>query len=884
MRFLLSYFRHAVRAAVVAAFVVAIGGLNCAGTAMAQGSASLVLSTNDATPTFGQSITLAATLTITGSTKPSLGGFSIYDGSTALVAGAAANTVTGFVYATSSLAVGTHMLHATYAGALNGLTATSNTIVVQVSAATTGGPSITRLSPGSIAAGASGVTLYVVGGGYRKTSSVEWNGAAVTTTYISATELRASIPAVDIATPGAASITVVNPAPNGGTSAAAQFTIKGAIPAGDLFVSPSGNDANPGTISQPFLTIQKCATTAVSGNTCQVRAGTYRETVTPNPGVTITSYDGEDVTIDGSDPVTGWTLYKGSIYQARVTLSSGDTNQLFVGSEMMTEARWPNGNDLFHVNWATAGPGTTKTTVADSQLPAINWKGAKIHLWSGTDPWDPLTGTVTASSAGKLTFAADGASYPPYIQPQAGGYYYLFGILGALDTENEWVYNAKTGTLYFWAPGGVNPNKLNVRAKRRQLAFDLSGKSNVTIENLNLFASSVMMDGNSKDNTIDNINAQYISHFTSLPDVAGYPHSYWYDHTSDSGIVLGGSGNVLENSTIAYSAGNGAAILGANDIVRNNLIHHIGYMGNYCSGVDLNFSVGEDNRIEQNTIYAAGRFAIDPLGGQHEDMGYNNLFDAMMLSRDGGEIYAGGFAATGTRIHNNWIHDTQSLIMGAADNYPLAGIYLDEDTSGIEIDQNVIWNNAYYNLLLNYSNDGVTAPNDNYVHNNTVPDVNGTGTITTDLNTPCGTTRLADNRVLIPIVQSGTVCAASDNNANAPGADQMNASVQVGCNFAGCGFEGPPKISGSKVGASILIQPMSATAGVGSPAIFAVSAAGSAPIQYQWKKDGVNISGATSAVYTTPKLAAGDNGAIYTVEVSNAVGAAVSLPAILTVN
>jgi hypothetical protein len=491
---------------------------------------------------------------------------------------------------------------------------------------------------------------------------------------------------------------------------------------------------------------------------------------------------------------------------------------------------------------------------------------------------------VTASQAGKLTFAADGASYPPYIQAQAGGYYYMFGVLGALDAENEWFYDSKAQVLYFWAPHGANPNKLNVRAKQRQLAFELSGKAGVTIENIHLFASAINMDTNSENNTIDAINAQFVSHFTTLPDVAGYPHSYWYDHTADSGIILGGSGNLLENSTISYSAGNGVAIIGANDIVRNNLIHHVDYMANYCSGVDLNFSVGENNRIEENTIYAVGRFAIDPLGGQHEDIGNNNLFDAMMLSRDGGEIYAGGFAATGTRIHNNWIHDTQSLIAGPADNYPLAGIYLDEDTSGIEIDQNLVWNNEYYNILLNYSNDGVTAPNDNYVHNNTLPDVNSTGTLTTDLNTPCGTTRVTNNRVLTAVVQSGTVCPASNNGATAPGANQMNASVQVGCNFAGCSSEGPPKISGSEVGASVAIEPLSVTAAIGETATFAVTAAGSATIHYQWKKDGAVISGATAATYTTPKLIAADNGAIYTVEVSNSVGAATSAPAVLTIN
>ena len=160
---------------------------------------------------------------------------------------------------------------------------------------------------------------------------------------------------------------------------------------------------------------------------------------------------------------------------------------------MMTEARWPNGNDLFHVNWATAQAGSTSTQIIDSSLPNIDWTGAQIHLWSGSDPFSHETGTVTASGAGQAMIDVETLSCPT-ICPTVGGYYYLFGILGALDTPDEWFYDPTATTLYFWAPGGVNPGTLDVRAKQRQYAFDLSGKSNVTIQNINLFASTVNMD------------------------------------------------------------------------------------------------------------------------------------------------------------------------------------------------------------------------------------------------------------------------------------------------------------------------------------------------------------------------------------------------------
>lgn len=210
------------------------------------------------------------------------------------------------------------------------------------------------------------------------------------------------------------------------SSSPASLTVNPSVTGSLWFVAPNGDDSNPGTIDQPYQTIQHCATTATAGSTCEVRAGTYRETVTPNSGITITAYNFETVIVDGSDPVTGWSLYQGSIYKASVSLSADDTNQVFVGSDMMTEARWPNGDDLFQVNWAKAQGGTNPGQIVDLNLPALNWTGAKIHLWSGVDPFGNQTGTVTASGSGRISIDVSQTGTCPAICPTAGGYYYLF--------------------------------------------------------------------------------------------------------------------------------------------------------------------------------------------------------------------------------------------------------------------------------------------------------------------------------------------------------------------------------------------------------------------------------------------------------------------------
>ncbi len=83
---------------------------------------------------------------------------------------------------------------------------------------------------------------------------------------------------------------------------------------------------------------------------------------------------------------------------------------------------------------------------------------------------------------------------------------------------------------------------------------------------------------------------------------------------------------------------------------------------------------------------------------------------------------------------------------------------------------------------------------------------------------------------------------------------------------------------------SIATQPASRTVSAGQTASFSVAATGTAPLTYQWKKGGTAISGATSASYTTPATTSSDNGAQFTVAVTNSVGSVTSNAATLTVN
>jgi hypothetical protein len=79
--------------------------------------------------------------------------------------------------------------------------------------------------PDAVAPGGPQFTLTVNGIGFLPTSTVDFNGTALATTFMSKEQLTAVVPAADIATAATASITVVNPSPGGGSSNAVYFPV-----------------------------------------------------------------------------------------------------------------------------------------------------------------------------------------------------------------------------------------------------------------------------------------------------------------------------------------------------------------------------------------------------------------------------------------------------------------------------------------------------------------------------------------------------------------------------------------------------------------------------------------------------------------------------------
>jgi Bacterial Ig-like domain (group 3)/Bacterial Ig-like domain (group 2) len=137
------------------------------------------------------------------------------------------------------------------AATLNGITSPADTLTVGAPL-----PTLATLSPTSVIAGTGGFTLTVNGTNFISGSVVNFNGVAQTTTYVSATQLTAAIPASAITTAGAVPVTVTTAAPGGGTSSAVSFTVNAApVPTFTLSSSTAPQTVQPGGSAQYNVTI-----------------------------------------------------------------------------------------------------------------------------------------------------------------------------------------------------------------------------------------------------------------------------------------------------------------------------------------------------------------------------------------------------------------------------------------------------------------------------------------------------------------------------------------------------------------------------------------------------------------------------------------------------
>jgi peptidoglycan/xylan/chitin deacetylase (PgdA/CDA1 family) len=231
-------------------------------------------------------------------------------------------------------------------------------------------PQITSLDPNYASVGGAAFSLTVLGSKFVNGSKVRWNGADRTTTYVSATQLRAAIAAADITVVGTIPVTVQNP--NGGISNAMSFEIRGPQP---VLVSLTPSWVNAGG---PAFTLTVDGSNFVTGS--KVRwSGSDRTTTFVSSTELLAAIPASDIAAAGSATVTVSNPAPGG------GLSNGLRLDILPGLSSVT------------VNPSSVVGGTVSTGTVTLTGPAPTG-GAVVSLSSSNLSAAGVPGNVTVSS------------------------------------------------------------------------------------------------------------------------------------------------------------------------------------------------------------------------------------------------------------------------------------------------------------------------------------------------------------------------------------------------------------------------------------------------------------------------------------------------------
>jgi hypothetical protein len=294
-----------------------------------------------------------------------------------------------------------------------------------------------------------------------------------------------------------------------GSAAAGTAGSSGGGPSdGTLYVSPSGDDSNPGTITQPLRTVGK-AQTLVRGMTqsmtadltVYLRGGTYPQTSTltfsnADSGqngfyVKYLAYPGEQPLITGAQPVTGWmpTGAGSKLYTA-----SGVTTpfrQLYVNGVKAIRARSPNlgTNGALAFNRLTGADNTAQNIqVASSEAASWNnFTKVEMHIMTGWgDSAVRLASSTTSGNTATLKIQSPESTILfvrpfPHLGGQFGGFtkhcYYFENALEFLDQPGEWYLDESKGVLSYMPRAGEDMTKATVVAPMLETVVSIAGTS-----------------------------------------------------------------------------------------------------------------------------------------------------------------------------------------------------------------------------------------------------------------------------------------------------------------------------------------------------------------------------------------------------------------------
>jgi len=295
-------------------------------------------------------------------------------------------------------------------------------------------PVLTSVSPTTATAGGAALTLTANGSNFVAGSTLQWNGAARTTTFVSATQLTATIAAADIATAGSASVTVGNPDLQ--VSNAQPFTItaapsltasitnpaEGATVSGSMPVGMSESNGT-GTITwtlgldggaTPNFTTSGTATTAsFNWDTTGLAPGAHQLQLTVQDGAGRTATATRNVTVGSpgtitvfiTQPGTDGTTVSGTVWFTIWLENASGSRTLTLsidGAAVATTTTTSNGPISIPWNSAGAAGGTHTATV--SVRDSVNNTGIANRTLVIPGGSTPLVASIDSPTEGATAF------------------------------------------------------------------------------------------------------------------------------------------------------------------------------------------------------------------------------------------------------------------------------------------------------------------------------------------------------------------------------------------------------------------------------------------------------------------------------------------------
>ena len=507
----------------------------------------------------------------------------------------------------------------------------------------------------------------------------------------------------------------------------------------DIYVAPSGTDANPGTRSKPFATLERArdavrelrqsAKPPKGAITVWLSGGDYVRTsalalAAADSGmagapVVWRARKGESPRLLGGRKLTGFQTVTDTAMLARLPeVAQGKVQQvdlkalgitdygemrsrgfgrpitlahceLFYGGRPMTLARWPNEGEFERI------AGNPEAGIMKDEHGGKTGKLEEGFLFEGDRPrrWQDISDLWVhgywswdwANSYERVAsidldkhLLKTVAPYGLYSFRQKQRYYFL-NVIEELDQPGEWFLDRKSGLLYFWPPAILNPPAGKQVPSETLLSLLAQPLLKMTAVSHVTFQGLTLEAA--RGNAIE-INGGASNRVAGcvIRNIGNY------------GVMInGGTGHGVQSCDLVDTGDGGVSMDGGDRQTLRPGGHFVENcrfqrQGRWSKCYVPAILIGGVGQLASHNLIADHPHCGILYGGNDHRIEFNEIHHIALETGDVGAIYAGrDYTIRGNRIRYNFIHNTGGVGMGSM------GIYMDDNVSGAEIYGNVFY-------------------------------------------------------------------------------------------------------------------------------------------------------------------------------------------------